>query len=133
MPALVGRRILVIENDPAMRDAFALLLRRWGMDVAVADGGGAALAAARAQPPDLILSDYRLDRDETGLQAIAALRRRAGWPVPALLVTAEVDPRLKTRARRLGARLLAKPVADAELRAALLALIEGRPAAAAAG
>lgn len=39
---LGGRRVLVIENDPAMREAFGLLLGSWGLEVAEAGGIAAA-------------------------------------------------------------------------------------------
>ena len=43
----VGRRVLIVENDPAMREAFGMLLRGWGMEVADAAGVADARAAAR--------------------------------------------------------------------------------------
>ena len=45
---LAGRRALVVENDPAMRAAFGMLLRGWGMEVADAAGVADARAAAGA-------------------------------------------------------------------------------------
>lgn len=133
VPLLHGRRVLVIENDAAMRAAFVLLLRRWGMEVVAVEGTEAALETLGPAPPALILSDYRLDREDTGLRAIAAVRRRLGLRLPALLVTAEPDPRLQAQARRLGAGILRKPVTEAELRGTLSALLEkGRACTAAA-
>ncbi|WP_096786057.1 hybrid sensor histidine kinase/response regulator [Rhodobacter sp. CZR27] len=129
---LAGRRVLVVENDAAMREAYALLLRRWGVEVATADGTGTALAALERLPPEAVVTDYRLERGETGLQTIAALRRRLGQRLPALVVTAEPDPQLQARVDRLGAALLRKPVTEAELRRTLSALLEGRRRGAAA-
>lgn len=129
---LRGRRALVVENDAAMRDAYALLLRRWEMEVATADGTATALAALAGLSPEVIVSDYRLDGGETGIQAVAALRRRLGRRVPALLVTAETDAGLGAQAARLGAALLQKPVTEADLRETVSALLEGRRRGAAA-
>ncbi|MGP3696247.1 ATP-binding response regulator [Rhodobacter sp. NSM] len=129
---LAGRRVLVIENDAAMRDAYALLLRRWGVVVATAEGTRAALGELRRFRPEALVTDYRLDRDETGLGAIGALRRRLGSRLPALIVTAEPDPGLQAQADRLEAALLRKPVSETELRSTLSALLEGRRGSAAA-
>ena len=49
--ALAGRRVLVVENDPGMRQAFAMLLSGWGMDVSDAGGVEAARRTARAERP----------------------------------------------------------------------------------
>ncbi|WP_169310826.1 hypothetical protein [Cereibacter changlensis] len=72
------------------------------------------------------MTDYRLDRGDTGVQTIAALRRRLGPRLPAVLVTAEREPFLAVEAQRLDAALLEKPVAEADLRATLLRLLEKR-------
>ncbi|QCP85754.1 hybrid sensor histidine kinase/response regulator [Cereibacter sphaeroides] len=129
---LVGRRVLVVENDAAMRDAYALLLRRWGMLVATADGTQGALDRLGTFLPELLVTDYRLDRGETGLQTIAALRRRLGPRLPALIVTAEPAAQLEAQADRLEAALLRKPVSESALRERLSALLEGRRRGAAA-
>ncbi|WP_420022764.1 hybrid sensor histidine kinase/response regulator [Cereibacter azotoformans] len=130
--SLAGRRVLVVENDAAMRDAYALLLRRWGMVVATADGTQAALAQVAGFVPEALVTDYRLDRDDTGLGTIAALRRRLGTRLPALIVTAEPDPQLEAQADRLASALLRKPVSESELRETLSALLDARSRGAAA-
>lgn len=126
--ALAGRRVMVVENDPAMRDAYVLLLRRWGMQVMQADGTEAAVAVLREASvlPEVLVTDYRLERGDTGMQTIAAFRRRLGPRLPALLVTAERDPFLAAEAQRLDTALLEKPVAEADLRATLVRLLEQR-------
>jgi len=123
---LVGRRALVVENDPAMREAFVMLLRSWGMDVSDAHGVADARSAARAGPqPELVLTDYRLDEEETGVQVIEALRAALGGPVPALIVSAEGAQAIRRLADPLGVPVLEKPVAERELRRLLQALLEG--------
>lgn len=118
---LAGRRILVVENDPGMRQAFGLLLRAWGMEVSDAGSVEAARRAVRrgSRPPELVLTDYRLDDGETGLQTIAALRRDLGGAVPALIVSAESSESIRRIAGPLGVPVLEKPVAETELRRVL--------------
>lgn len=124
---LIGRRVLVVENDPGMRQAFSMVLRGWGMEVEDAGGVEAARAAARlGPPPDLVLTDFRLDEGETGVQTIEALRADLGGPVPALIVSAEGAEAIRRVADPLGVPVLEKPVAEARLRRVMGALLAGR-------
>jgi signal transduction histidine kinase len=125
--ALAGRRVLVVENDPGMRQAFAMLLGGWGMEVSDAGNVAAARRAARqrGRRPDLVLTDYRLDDGETGLQTIELLRRDLGGPVPALIVSAERGEAIRRIADPLGVPVLEKPVAETELRRVLSDLLAG--------
>jgi len=122
---LAGRRVLVVENDPGMRLAFTMLLSGWGMDVSDAASVEAARQAARAADRrlDLVLTDYRLEDGETGLQTIEALRRDLGSPVPALIISAENGDSIRRIADPMGVPVLEKPVAETELRRVLGALL----------
>ncbi len=123
-PALQGRQVMLVENDSAMREAFTLLLRGWGMKVAAAEGTEQAIALLQTGPePALLLSDFQLDGDDTGFRTIASLRSQMGRTLPAVIVTAERSEFLAARARQLGARVLEKPVAEADLHDALLHLL----------
>ena len=122
----VGRRILVVENDPAMRAAFGMLLGDLHAPGAEVAGVAEALAAVReGAVPDLVLTDYRLDEQETGIHAIAAIRDDLGEPVPAAIVSAEGAEAIRRLADPLGVPVLEKPVAEGELRRVLHALLEG--------
>jgi signal transduction histidine kinase len=122
---LVGRRILIVENDPAMRGALAMLLRSWGMEVAEAACVAEALAAVSdGTVPDLVLTDYRLDDQETGIHAIEAIRDDIGEPLPAAIVSAESADAIRRHADPLGVPVLGKPVAESALRRALHGLLE---------
>jgi CheY-like chemotaxis protein len=125
--ALAGRRVLVVENDPGMRQAFTMLLSGWGMDVSDAATVEAARRAARSTDRrlDLVLTDYRLEGGETGLQTIEALRRDLGGRVPALIISAESGESIRRFADPLGVPVLEKPVAETELRRVLGDLLAG--------
>ena len=121
---LVGRRILVVENDPAMRVALAMLLRAWGMEVAEAAGVDEATTVVReGTVPDVVLTDYRLDAEETGIHAIEAIREDLGEPVPAAIVSAEGAEVIRRLAEPLDVPVLEKPVREGELRRVLRALL----------
>ena len=53
-------RVLLIEDDPAVRDGLGLALRRQGHDVRVAGTGEEGLALLRAAPPDIVVLDLML-------------------------------------------------------------------------
>jgi two-component system CheB/CheR fusion protein len=68
---IVGRRILVVDDNVDAAESLALALRLAGHEVAVAYDGEAAIARALAHPPDLVLLDIglpRLDGFETARQ-----------------------------------------------------------------
>jgi CheY-like chemotaxis protein len=75
----------------------------------------AAIEASQAEP-DGLLVDYHLDGGD-GIAAIAALRRRSGRHVPAILITADRSAHIRDEARAEGAHVLNKPVKPAALRA----------------
>jgi len=110
-------RVLVVEDDRAMRQLIVRRLLRDGHDVFQATSGDEALRllaspAADAGPDDLDLVDLLVvDVRMPGQSGIEVLRRlRAGRrKTPALVVTAFPEPRLIETVAGLGARLLAKP------------------------
>jgi CheY-like chemotaxis protein len=118
---LTGRRILVVEDEPAVREGLLVLLQSWGADVeALADLP--AVQAWRASPgrvaPDLLIVDYRLPGGHTGVEALAALRAR--WPgvkLPAIVVTGSSLGGHEDEAGRHDFHLLIKPVLPNKLRA----------------
>ncbi len=121
---LEGRRIVVIEDEIAVREGLAVLLQAWGASVQtfdslqtlgawLADGSTAADGA-----PDLMLVDYRLPQGATGLEAMAALR--ACWPgqrVPAIVITGSSLGGHEDEAEAHDFHLLIKPVLPNKLRA----------------
>ncbi|RKH39441.1 response regulator [Corallococcus sicarius] len=119
-------RILVAEDDDAMRAMLVQTLRRAGYVVVEVEDGfelGDYLAMMRGQggtlaPLDLIISDVRMP-GRTGLEALERLRDQ-GVSCPVLLLSAFADAETHAEARRLGARrLLDKPVDLDVLKAAV--------------
>ena len=122
--AVTGAGVLVIDNEPTVRESMATLLARWGCEVHVAAGEAEALAlVAQGVEPSVILADYHLDDRLTGDRAIAALRRRLARPVPAALITADRSDELLRRMRGQGLPVLNKPVKPNRLRALLTSLL----------
>ena len=79
-------RILVVDDEAAIRLICRLNLRSAGFDTLEASDGASAIALARAERPDLILLDVMLP-DLDGFQ-VAQRLRSSGFPVPVLFLTA---------------------------------------------
>ncbi len=73
-------RILVAEDDPALREALKDVLAMVGYGSVAVSNGTQALAAARAEPPDLIILDHLMP----GLDGLSVLR------------ALQADPRLRS-------------------------------------
>jgi len=118
---LQGRRLLVVEDEPTVREGLTVLLETWGAEVhALADIASLVqwLEAPDVRPPDLLLVDYRLPQGRTGIEALAALRAR--WPervLPAIVVTGSSLGGHEDEAGRHDFHLLIKPVLPNKLRA----------------
>ena len=67
--------LLVVEDEPVIRQLFSTLLAAAGFSVAQADNGFAALEEIRRQRPALILSDLNMPR-MTGFELLSVIRRR---------------------------------------------------------
>ncbi|WP_037322103.1 response regulator transcription factor [Amycolatopsis thermoflava] len=80
--------LLLIEDDPAVREGLCLGLRRHGHDVEPAADGEAGLRLLNARRPDLVLLDLMLP----GIDGFEVCRRiRATGPVPIIMLTARGD------------------------------------------
>jgi two-component system response regulator MprA len=115
-------RILVVDDDAAVRRSLATALGRDGYDVVSADGGGAALAETSHATLDAIVLDVAMP-DPNGLEVCRRLRSR-GDQTPILMLTARdlVDDRVAGLDAGADDYLI-KPFALAELRARLRALL----------
>src|SRR5690606_37792069 len=63
---LGGLKVLCLDNDREILDGMEALLGRWGVDVRVAETVDGALAAARADRPDVLVADYHLHDELDG-------------------------------------------------------------------
>jgi signal transduction histidine kinase len=121
-PIAGGRRVLVVDNEPAGLAALAGLLGGWGLEVATARSGLEAEAALERARADAWILDYHLDGGETGLALRERLSARFGEQ-PTVLVTADHGPALRQRATEAGVHLLLKPVKPLALRSLLARLV----------
>ncbi|MEA2781320.1 MAG: two-component system, chemotaxis family, CheB/CheR fusion protein, partial [Rhodospirillaceae bacterium] len=85
--------ILVVEDDPELRELLDLLLKDEGHHTAMAVDGIAALElVARGMiRPDLILADYNLPNGMDGLQVTAKLREKLHRQIPVIILTGDIS------------------------------------------
>lgn len=102
-------KVLVVDDHPDALDALAAFVADLGHRVTTAGNGSEALAQARNQRPDLIISDLRMPGMD-GLQLMAALEEFES-PPPIALVTAFAEADVALEAMRQGAcDFIRKPV-----------------------
>jgi signal transduction histidine kinase/CheY-like chemotaxis protein len=122
---LLGKFVLVVEDEPDVRFAALALLQRWGCRAAAAASIGevAALLEREVRFPDAIVTDYRLGEGQTGLNVIATVRQYTGERTPAVVVTGE---ELGTAELEVGGSTYAvvkKPLTAEQLRRLLVAAV----------
>jgi two-component system response regulator ResD len=76
----VGARVLVVDDEPIVRDVLTRYLAGGGFEVDEAGDGEAALAAFRSSPPDLVVLDLMLPRMD-GVEVFTRIRERSDTPV----------------------------------------------------
>jgi CheY-like chemotaxis protein len=121
------RRILVVDDDPAIRRMLERTLQAEGYDTRTAPDGGAALAIAESWPPQAIVLDVVMPGIDG--HAVARRLRHKGDAVPILLLTARDEVTDRVAGLDAGADdYLVKPFAPDELAARLRALLRrGNP------
>jgi two-component system, sensor histidine kinase len=118
--------VLLVEDDPAVRDATRMLLKVEGYRVLTAGCLAEAESMAREHGQlDLLVTDYHLSNGETGTQVIAALRASLGKPLKAVLITGDTSSAVKELQRDEHLRLASKPIHAEELLTLLKSLLAG--------
>jgi signal transduction histidine kinase len=130
---LEGRLIVIVEDEPVVRQGLEVLLRGWGASIAAFESVEAVKTWAEASDPAvvepaLVIADYRLEHGETGIAAIDVLRARFGASLPAIVVTGSSMTGQDKEALAHDFHLLIKPVLPNKLRAMIAFKLAGKPA-----
>ncbi len=137
--------ILVVEDDPEVRELLEIFLKEEGYRTVTAPDGIVALDLVRQGTvrPDLILADYNLPNGMTGLRLAAKLREELRGKIPVVILTGDTSTGTLRDVARGDCTQLDKPVKLKELTQAIQRLLATpisapsarapRPAAAADG
>jgi len=116
-----GGLALVIDDDPMVLLALQTLLEEWGWRVLAAPCLQTAVDQLDEEDasPQLVLSDYRLEGDLTGINVILALRERFSKPFTSVLLTGDTAAECRDVAAKHGITVMHKPVTPAALQSVL--------------
>jgi len=110
--------IVVVDDEKSIRDGLCQLLEIWEYDVVAASNGQKAVEKLQQKnkAPDVIISDFRLRDNETGINVIDTIHQAYHADIPALIVTGDIE---KNRLIEMNSRnfdVLYKPVPPLKLR-----------------
>lgn len=116
--AAIKKKILVIDDEPIIRQVLTLHLRSAGYDVVCAENASDGIALARSGSFSLVITDYNLP-DLNGLDVMAAVK--TGVPgLPVMVISGFLDAELVSKVIKAGAaQYLKKPF----LKAAVLTTV----------
>jgi two-component system response regulator HydG len=120
-------RVLVVEDNPTVRDGLEQILRRAGHEVVAVQDAMAALKYCQEEPVDLVITDFKME-GMTGLELLETLRRE---PVPSdpevMLITAYGTIDIAVEAMKLGAvDFITKPFDTSEFKVKVEKALETR-------
>ncbi len=114
--APIQAHILLVEDDPGVRNATQMLLRTEGYRVTALSSVADALEHVRRDGDiDLLVTDYHLGDGELGTQVITGLREALGRPLRAVLMTGDTSSAMRKLPADPFMRLVSKPVNAEEL------------------
>lgn len=125
---MLGKRILIVDDEPSVREVVGAYLGRQGFTVFLAVDGRQALELALTKEPDLVVLDLMLP-DLAGEEVCREIRRRSD--VPIIMLTAKSSERDRVEGLDIGADdYVTKPFSPRELVARIHAILRrGAPGA----
>ncbi len=118
--------ILCIDNDSNILKGMEILLTGWGCTVVCCHSLTEFEQNSKKVIPDIILADYHLDHEETGIDALNFLRSKMHSPPPGIIISADHTEEIKNSAKEQGYEFMHKPVKSATLRALINSQLQYR-------
>ncbi|MGH1330602.1 MAG: response regulator transcription factor [Paracoccaceae bacterium] len=112
----MGKRVLLIEDEPNIIEAIRFVLSRDGWGVETHSDGLTAADAVRSKAPDVVILDVMLP-NRSGFEILQELRNDASLgDLPILMLTARGQKKDREMAEQFGAsRYMTKPFSNAEM------------------
>ena len=106
------KKIVIIDDDILVLKAMEGFMTPWGCEIITASSSTDALKKLHSKIiiPDLIISDYSLGEDETGIDAVKKIRNEFSKQVPAFLMSGNADKEKIYETQTAGLTLLSKPI-----------------------
>ena len=119
-----SHHLLLVEDDAGVRNATRMFLKGEGFRVTTAATlDDALLRLNESQDIEIVITDYHLDRGQTGAEVIAAARSRYGGDFRAILVTGDTSSAIADLQRDERLRVTSKPIVPDELLGLIHALL----------
>ena len=115
---VAGLFVVVVDDEKENLDAMHALLTLWECEVLMAGSEDELMKEFRSADypvPDMMLIDYRLREERTGVEVIAAVRRHFGKAIPAAIITGDTTINLESKLTLEDCTILYKPLATEDL------------------
>jgi signal transduction histidine kinase/CheY-like chemotaxis protein len=123
--SLTGKRLLVVDDDALVLSSTSGILASWGCEVSSAASISQVRQFLREGVSwDLVITDYQLDNEGSGIDVIALIRQHHNKQIPCILISGDIGPAVLKLASVGGHHLLHKPVRPAKLRSLMVYLLE---------
>ncbi|HEU5135300.1 MAG TPA: PAS domain S-box protein [Steroidobacteraceae bacterium] len=122
----VAAHVLLVEDEPGVRNAMRMLLKIEGYRVTTAASANEALEFLRAADMDfdVIVTDYHLEGGRTGTEVISAARELRRQVLKAILVTGDTSSAIRELKSDTNLRITSKPINSDELLALVRDLLK---------
>jgi len=122
----LDRLIVCIDNEQDILDGMLLLLNSWGYKNVITSLDGVFLKEhkLKAEHIALILADYHLEKNRTGIEVINELRSIAKWDIPSVIISADRSDEIKKEIQENSIFLIHKPIKPLSLRTLLNRLMK---------
>ena len=113
-----NEKVVIIEDDEQVRIGLETLLSGWNCNVQSFSSSKNCLEflALGVFKPNLVLSDFRLQNNETGIELIKQIRQQQEYAIPAVIITGDTAPERLKEAQESGLIIIHKPIKAAVLR-----------------
>jgi len=109
-------QVLLVEDEPGVRNAMRMLLKMEGYQVTTAAGVAEALQCLNAiHSLDLVVTDFHLEGNRTGSEVISAARARFGESINAIIVSGDTSTAVREMKVDAKTRITSKPINSDEL------------------
>jgi two-component system CheB/CheR fusion protein len=112
-----GGAVLIVEDDPAVRDSLEMLLQAEGYSIASAANGEEALAIAARHDfaPNIAIVDYNLPGGHSGVEVATRLRQALGGELAVMVLTGDISSATLEQVARHGFLHCNKPLRGDDL------------------